>query len=77
MHTAAGHKKVTGISLVMQVVVMADGQGTIGSQILKPNIKKLRSMGKDGVIGGFAGELATAYRTSYCILGVTAVIKVA
>lgn len=43
---------------VMQVVMMADGQGTIGSQILKPNIRKLRSMGKGDVIGGFAG---TAY----------------
>ena len=35
---------------------MADGQGTIGSQILKPNIKKLRRMGKGSVIGGFAGQ---------------------
>ncbi len=35
---------------------MADGQGTIGSQILKPNIKKLRRMGKGSVIGGFAGH---------------------
>lgn len=37
-----------------QVVLMADGQVTSGSEIVKPNVKKLRRIG-DGVIGGFAG----------------------
>lgn len=40
-----------------QVVLMADGQVTSGSQIVKPNVKKLRRIG-DGVIGGFAGRVA-------------------
>lgn len=36
------------------VVIMADGQVTQGSQIIKPNVKKVRRI-TDGVIGGFAG----------------------
>ena len=38
-----------------QVVVIADGQVTMGSEIIKPNVKKVRRL-PSGVIGGFAGE---------------------
>ncbi len=34
---------------------MADGQVTRGSEIMKPNVKKVRSMFDGKVIGGFAG----------------------
>lgn len=37
-----------------KVVVIGDGQVTLGSQIIKPNVKKVRQIG-DSVIGGFAG----------------------
>jgi ATP-dependent HslUV protease subunit HslV len=37
-------------------VIVADGQCTAGSRVLKPNVKKLRRLGEDGVvIVGFAG----------------------
>ncbi|GAQ77748.1 hypothetical protein KFL_000030270 [Klebsormidium nitens] len=42
------------------VVIMADGQVTLGSQIIKPNVKKVRRIA-DGVIGGFAGTTADAF----------------
>lgn len=47
---------------------MADGQVTSGSQIVKPNVKKLRRIG-DGVIGGFAGAWCMQCNTihhTYC-----------
>lgn len=43
-----------------QVVMMADGQVTLGSEILKPNVRKVRRIG-DNVIGGFAGATADAF----------------
>ena len=36
---------------------MGDGQVTLGSMVLKPNVKKLRRFDKD-IIGGFAGSTA-------------------
>ena len=37
-----------------QVVMIGDGQVTMGSEVVKPNVKKVRRIGT-GVIGGFAG----------------------
>lgn len=34
---------------------MADGQVTRGSEIVKPNVRKVRRLGEGKVIGGFAG----------------------
>lgn len=42
-----------------QVVVIADGQVTMGGEVVKPNVKKVRRIGKD-VIAGFAGPLYRA-----------------
>ena len=42
------------------VVLMADGQVTLGSQVVKPNVKKVRRI-QPGVIGGFAGATADAF----------------
>ena len=39
----------------LQVVIMADGQVTQGSEIVKPNVRKVRRI-NDDVIGGFAGK---------------------
>ena len=47
--------RVHSAAYVSQVVIMADGQVTQGSEIVKPNVRKVRRIGKD-VIGGFAGE---------------------
>lgn len=35
---------------------MADGQVTRNTEIVKPNVKKVRTMIDGSVIGGFAGE---------------------
>mmetsp|Transcript_40155 Transcript_40155/g.99391 ORF Transcript_40155/g.99391 Transcript_40155/m.99391 type:complete len:287 (-) Transcript_40155:397-1257(-) len=43
-----------------EVVIIADGQVTAGSQIVKPNVKKVRRL-QSGVIGGFAGATADAF----------------
>lgn len=43
-----------------QVVIMADGQVTLGSQVIKPNVKKVRRL-QSGVVGGFAGATADAF----------------
>ena len=39
---------------------MADGQVTLGSQVIKPNVKKVRRL-QGGVVGGFAGATADAF----------------
>ena len=39
------------------VVLMGDGQVTLGSMILKPNVRKLRRFDQN-IIGGFAGSTA-------------------
>ena len=43
-----------------EVVLMADGQVTLGSHVVKPNVKKVRRL-QAGVIGGFAGATADAF----------------
>lgn len=43
------------MSCALQVVIMADGQVTQGSEIVKPNVRKVRRI-NDDVIGGFAGS---------------------
>ncbi|KAL3680878.1 hypothetical protein R1sor_023834 [Riccia sorocarpa] len=43
-----------------QVIVVGDGQVTLGSEIIKPNVRKVRRIG-DNVIGGFAGATADSF----------------
>ncbi|MDE2008228.1 MAG: ATP-dependent protease subunit HslV [Rhodospirillales bacterium] len=43
------------------VAVGGDGQVSIGQTIVKANAKKVRRLGKDDVIGGFAGATADAF----------------
>lgn len=40
---------------------MADGQVTRGGEVVKPNVRKLRSLSDGNVIGGFAGATADAF----------------
>ena len=47
----------TWVPANVQVVIMADGQVTQGSEIVKPNVRKVRRI-NDDVIGGFAGRTA-------------------
>jgi ATP-dependent HslUV protease subunit HslV len=44
-----------------KVVVAGDGQVSLGATVIKANAKKVRSLGKGDVIGGFAGATADAF----------------
>ncbi len=44
-----------------KVVIAGDGQVSLGATIIKANAKKVRSVGKGDVIGGFAGATADAF----------------
>jgi ATP-dependent HslUV protease, peptidase subunit HslV len=44
-----------------KVIVAGDGQVSLGATIIKANAKKVRSLGKGDVIGGFAGATADAF----------------
>jgi ATP-dependent HslUV protease subunit HslV len=43
-----------------EVVLVADGQVTMGGTVVKPNVKKTRRIGEQAV-GGFAGATADAF----------------
>jgi len=44
-----------------KVVIAGDGQVTVGQTVIKHNARKVRHIGKGGVIGGFAGATADAF----------------
>ncbi|MDE2227561.1 MAG: ATP-dependent protease subunit HslV [Alphaproteobacteria bacterium] len=44
-----------------KVVIAGDGQVTMGNTIIKSNAKKLRRLGGDTVLAGFAGATADAF----------------
>jgi ATP-dependent HslUV protease subunit HslV len=45
-----------------RVVIVGDGQVSMGQTVMKPNATKVRRLGADGtVIGGFAGATADAF----------------
>ena len=44
-----------------KVVIAGDGQVSVGQTVIKHNAKKVRPLGKGGVIGGFAGATADAF----------------
>src|SRR5215468_1884732 len=43
-----------------RVVIAGDGQVSLGATVIKANARKVRSVGKGDVIGGFAGATADA-----------------
>lgn len=44
-----------------RVVVVGDGQVSMGNTVMKPNARKVRRLGDGSVIGGFAGATADAF----------------
>jgi ATP-dependent HslUV protease subunit HslV len=44
-----------------KTVIAGDGQVSIGSTVMKSTAKKIRAVGTDGIIGGFAGATADAF----------------
>jgi ATP-dependent HslUV protease subunit HslV len=44
-----------------KVVIAGDGQVSLGNTVIKHNARKVRPIGKSGVIGGFAGATADAF----------------
>jgi ATP-dependent HslUV protease, peptidase subunit HslV len=44
-----------------RVVIAGDGQVSLGATVIKSNARKVRSVGKGDVIGGFAGATADAF----------------
>jgi ATP-dependent HslUV protease subunit HslV len=44
-----------------KVVIAGDGQVSVGPTVIKHNAKKVRPLGKGGVIAGFAGATADAF----------------
>ena len=44
-----------------KVVIAGDGQVSFGNTIIKSNARKLRRLGKEDVIAGFAGATADAF----------------
>lgn len=44
-----------------KVVIAGDGQVSLGSTVIKSNAKKVRRIGKNDIIGGFAGATADAF----------------
>jgi ATP-dependent HslUV protease subunit HslV len=44
-----------------QVVIAGDGQVSLGQTVIKSNARKVRRLGKGGVIAGFAGATADAF----------------
>jgi len=44
-----------------KVVIAGDGQVSVGQTVMKANARKVRPLGKGGVIAGFAGATADAF----------------
>jgi ATP-dependent HslUV protease, peptidase subunit HslV len=44
-----------------RVVIAGDGQVSLGATVIKSNARKVRTLGKGDVIGGFAGATADAF----------------
>jgi ATP-dependent HslUV protease subunit HslV len=44
-----------------RVVIAGDGQVSLGATVIKSNARKVRTVGKGDVIGGFAGATADAF----------------
>ena len=53
---------ILGVRKNGKTVIAGDGQVSMGNTVMKPNAKKVRRIGADGmVIGGFAGATADAF----------------
>ncbi|KAM9960969.1 hypothetical protein ACTFIW_010132 [Dictyostelium discoideum] len=64
MHSDPYRMKATTILSVRRngkVVIIGDGQVTLGHSIVKPNAKKIRKLSDGKIIAGFAGSVADAF----------------
>ena len=66
MSEASNHPGWRGTTILSlrkgnQVVVAGDGQVSFGATVIKSNARKVRRLGKGGVIAGFAGATADAF----------------
>ncbi|KAN0034335.1 hypothetical protein ACTFIV_000832 [Dictyostelium citrinum] len=64
MHSDPYRMKATTILSVRRngkVVIIGDGQVTLGHSIVKPNAKKIRKLADGKIIAGFAGSVADAF----------------
>ena len=52
---------ILGVKKGDRTVIAGDGQVSLGNTVIKPNAKKVRRLGEDKVIGGFAGATADAF----------------
>ena len=64
-HAAGGARRLRSTTVLCvrrdgHVVLIADGQMTLGSEVVKANVRKLRRLAP-GVIGGFAGATTDAF----------------
>jgi ATP-dependent HslUV protease subunit HslV len=63
-HSPPGSWHATTILTVRKngrVVIAGDGQVSLGATVIKANARKVRSLGRGDVIGGFAGATADAF----------------
>ncbi len=61
-HAASWHgTTILSVRKGGKVVIAGDGQVTMGNTIVKSNAKKLRRLGGDTVLAGFAGSTADAF----------------
>ena len=52
---------IIGVRKGGKTVIAGDGQVSMGNTVMKPNARKVRTLGQDGkVIAGFAGATADA-----------------
>ncbi|TCS64882.1 ATP-dependent protease subunit HslV [Varunaivibrio sulfuroxidans] len=52
---------ILGVRTAKQVVIIGDGQVTLGQTVIKGGARKVRRLGDGSVIGGFAGATADAF----------------
>lgn len=52
---------ILGVRTEKQVVIIGDGQVTLGQTVIKGGARKVRRLGDGSVIGGFAGATADAF----------------
>lgn len=52
---------IIGVKKNGRTVIAGDGQVSMGNTVMKPNARKVRRIGNDNVIAGFAGATADAF----------------
>lgn len=52
---------ILSVRTATQVVIIGDGQVSMGQTVMKPNARKVRRLHDGSVIGGFAGATADAF----------------